>query len=185
MQAVVPARASISSRTLCAKADALSNMPYLPSSRHSLSCGNRSILSPFIEFLWFYFMHVLRMADIHNSDDVPLNFVGVIPLVGVGHIIFSPTGNGGFSSRQRAFYLEDGVVGIIGILMHQLLGICMLILLGDIAVERDYLLGTTLPDNILKFRVSSFSLGITQAGLGPIFTRSSVHTFAYSSRIAA
>ena len=49
LQVVVPARASISSRTLCAKADALSNMPYLPSSRHSPSCGNRSILSPFIE----------------------------------------------------------------------------------------------------------------------------------------
>ena len=48
LQAVVPARASISSRTRCATADASSSMPYLPASRHSPSCGIRSELSPFI-----------------------------------------------------------------------------------------------------------------------------------------
>ena len=42
LQAVVPARASISSRTRCATADALSSMPPSVSFRHSPSCGNRS-----------------------------------------------------------------------------------------------------------------------------------------------
>ena len=43
LQAVVPARASISSRTRCAKEDALSNKPYSSSFRHSPSCDNRSV----------------------------------------------------------------------------------------------------------------------------------------------
>ncbi len=48
LQAVVPARASISSRTRCATADALSNKPYSPTFLHSPSCGIRSELSPSI-----------------------------------------------------------------------------------------------------------------------------------------
>ena len=47
LQVVVPARASISSRTRCATADALSRMPLSVSFRHSPSCDNRSELYPF------------------------------------------------------------------------------------------------------------------------------------------
>jgi len=43
LQAVVPARASISSRTRCATADALSSMQPSVSFRHSSSCGNHSV----------------------------------------------------------------------------------------------------------------------------------------------
>ena len=53
IQAVVPARVSISSRTRCEKADALSSIPYSSSFRHSPSCGNRSELSPFITIFMF------------------------------------------------------------------------------------------------------------------------------------
>ena len=48
LQAFVPVRASIYSRTRCGKVDALSNMPLSLSFRHSPSCGSHSALSPFI-----------------------------------------------------------------------------------------------------------------------------------------
>ena len=49
LQAVVPARASISLRTRCATVDALSRISLSPFWRHSSSCDSRSELSPFIE----------------------------------------------------------------------------------------------------------------------------------------
>ena len=108
----------------------------------------------------FRVVHVLGVAGIHYSDRVTLNCIGIIPLAFVGHITAFPSGNGRFPSQKCLFNLEDGIIGIVSVLMHQLLGVRMLVLLGDIAIKRDYLLDTTFLDNVL-------------------------HIFAYSSRIAA
>ena len=108
----------------------------------------------------FRVVHVLGVAGIYNDYGVAIDDVGIIPLAFVGHITAFPSGNGRFPSQKCLFNLEDGIIGIVSVLMHQLLGVRMLVLLGDIAIKRDYLLDTTFLDNVL-------------------------HIFAYSSRIAA
>ena len=96
----------------------------------------------------FFFVHVLCMAGIHDGYGVAIDDVGEIPLVGVCHVVTFPSTQGGFTSQKSTFYLVDGIKGIIGIFVHQLLGVCMLVLLGDIAIECCYLFGATLLDNI-------------------------------------
>ena len=61
LQAVVPARASISSRPRCATADAFSRMPDLPTYRHSLSCGIRSEIFQLIQTTSGCLVNTLRM----------------------------------------------------------------------------------------------------------------------------
>ena len=69
IQAVVPARVSISSRTRCEKADALSSIPYSSSFRHSPSCGNRSELSPFITIFMFCDAKIRRKNGTTNHSN--------------------------------------------------------------------------------------------------------------------
>ena len=93
-------------------------------------------------------MHVLCVAGIHDGYSVAIDGVGEIPLVGVRHVVVAPTGKGGFTSQKSMFYLIDGIKGIIGVFVHQFLGVRMFVLFGDVAIECGYLLSATFLDNV-------------------------------------
>ena len=93
-------------------------------------------------------MHVLGVAGIHDGNGIAINGVCEVPFVGVGHVVSRPSADSRLASQKGPFYLIHGIICIIGVFMHQLLGVRVLVLLGDVAIERGYLLGATLFDNI-------------------------------------
>ena len=93
-------------------------------------------------------MHVLGVAGVNYGNGVAIDGVGEVPLVGVGHVVALPSADGRCPTKKRLFNLIYGIIGIIGVFMHQLLGVRVLVLLGDVAIECGYLFGATLLDNI-------------------------------------
>ena len=89
-------------------------------------------------------MHVLRVACIDYLYRVALDSVGVVPLVGVRHMVASPTAEGRFAARQRALDGIDGKEGVTHIPLHVLIRVGMAVLLGHVFVERPYLGGGAL-----------------------------------------
>lgn len=68
-------------------------------------------------------VHVLRVADINDSDGVALDDVGVVPPVGVRHVVCRSSADGGPAARQCAFYSVDGKEGIAHVSLHVLIRI--------------------------------------------------------------
>jgi len=91
-------------------------------------------------------MHVLRVAGIHYGDGVAVDGICEIPFVGVRHVEVFPSSYSGLAPLEGALYLVHGIDGVIDVLVHQFLGICMLIFLRDIAIERINLSRTLLFD---------------------------------------
>ena len=83
--------------------------------------------------------HVLCVACIDHLDCVALDNVGVVPLVGVRHVVASPSADGRLSARQRALYVVDGKEGIVYVTFHVLIRVGVAVLLGHVLVERPYL----------------------------------------------
>ena len=81
-------------------------------------------------------VHVLGMAGIYNGNGVAINAVGVVPFVGVGHIITFPSPDGRFTTRQRLFYRINGEDSVVNVAFHVLIRIGITVLSGDIPVKR-------------------------------------------------
>ena len=93
-------------------------------------------------------MHVLCMASIYYCDGVANYRVGEVPLVGIGHVVACPLGDGRLSTKEGALYLKHRIDSIINVLVHQFLRVRMLVLLRDVAVESVYLRQTPFLDDI-------------------------------------
>ena len=96
----------------------------------------------------YFFVHVLCMASIYYCDGVAIYRVGEVPLVGIGHVVASPLGDGRLSTKEGALYLKHRIDSIINVLVHQFLRVRMLVLLRDVAVESVYLRQTPFLDDI-------------------------------------
>ena len=86
-------------------------------------------------------MHVLFVAGILNDDGVVLYGVGVAPMPCRGHVpaLLLPAWYRWAAAKERAFDEEHGVGGILHILMHQIIGVCVLVFLRHVPVEsRDF-----------------------------------------------
>ena len=94
-------------------------------------------------------MHVLRVAGIDHGDGVALYLVGVVPLVGVRHVVASPSTDGRAAAGQRPLYGVDGEEGIAHVPLHILVGVGVAVLLGHVPVEASYLGGCALGVEIL------------------------------------
>lgn len=83
--------------------------------------------------------HVLRMAHIDNLNRVVLYRVSIVPLIGVRHVVASPSADGRFAARQCALYCIDGKEGVTHVPLHVLIRVSVAVLPGHIPVERPYL----------------------------------------------
>ena len=94
-------------------------------------------------------MHVLCVACIDHLNRVALDNVGVVPFVGVCHVVVNPSAEGWFAARQRALYVIDGKKGIVNVTLHVFIRVSVAVLLGHILVERPYLGGSALGIQVL------------------------------------
>ena len=99
-------------------------------------------------------MHILRVAGIDNGDDVALDGVSVVPLVGVCHVVSFPSADGGTTARQRSFYGVDGKESIAHVPFHVFVRIGVAILLGHVPIERPDFGSRTLRVEILILHLS-------------------------------
>lgn len=98
---------------------------------------------------WCLVVHVLRMAGIDNCDGVTINKVGIIPFIGVGHIIAFPSFDNRLTARQRSFYRINVEDGIANVAFHIFIRIGVTVLSGDISVECPDFLDSPLGINVL------------------------------------
>ena len=94
-------------------------------------------------------MHVLCVACIDHLDCVALDDVGIVPFVGVRHMVAIPTAEGRFAARQRALDGVDGEESVAHISLHVLKRVGVAVLLGYVLVERPYLSGGALGVQVL------------------------------------
>ena len=80
-------------------------------------------------------MHVLRMTRIDHRYHIPLYCIGVVPLVGVRHMVASPSAKGRLATRQRTLYGVYGEEGIAHVSFHILIRVGVAILFGHVFVE--------------------------------------------------
>lgn len=90
-------------------------------------------------------MHILRVAGVDYGNSVTVNGVGIIPFVGVGHIVASPSADSWLSARQGSLYGIDVEDGVADITLHVFKRIGVAILQGYVPIEKpnvpDCLLG--------------------------------------------
>ena len=86
-------------------------------------------------------MHILRVACIDHGDGVALYLVGVVPLVGVRHVVASPSAKGWSAPRQRFLDGIDVKEGLAHVSFHVLKRVGVAVLLGHVLVKRPYLGG--------------------------------------------
>ena len=84
------------------------------------------------------------MTRINYFNCITLDNVGVVPLVGVRHMVASPTAKGRFAARQRALDGVDGEESVAHISLHVLKRVGVAVLLGHVLVKRSYLGGGAL-----------------------------------------
>ena len=84
-------------------------------------------------------VHILCVARIDHLYRVTFDGVGVVPFVGVRHMIASPSADSRLSARQRALYIVDSKESIVHVSLHILIRVGVAVLLGHILVELPYL----------------------------------------------
>ncbi len=93
----------------------------------------------FMEICGDSVVHVLCVAGIHYLNRVILDDVGIIPLIGVCHVVASPAADSGATAWQCFLYGVDSKKCIAYIALHVLIGIGMAVLLTHVTVETSYL----------------------------------------------
>ncbi len=83
--------------------------------------------------------HVLSMTGIDHYNDISRYNICVVPLIGVRHVVASPSADGRFAARQCALYCIDGKEGVTHVPLHVLIRVSVAVLPGHIPVERPYL----------------------------------------------
>ena len=88
------------------------------------------------------------MAGVRDYNGIILYLIGIVPFVGVSHIIPFPTGQCGFASLQCLFYFVYGKEGVADIPLHIFIGVGMLVFAGNVNVKRPDFLKSPGFDNI-------------------------------------
>ena len=101
----------------------------------------------------YLFPHVLRVTGIDHGDGVALDGVGIVPLIGVCHVIaiLLPFNQGGLATQKRTFYQINTKHCILYITRKVIKVISMLVLLGHIIVKRMYLSVGQRLDDVLRW----------------------------------
>ena len=84
-------------------------------------------------------VHILRVAGIDHRNGVSFDGVGVVPFVGIGHVVALPSADDRVAARQRSLYGVDGEEGITHVTLHVLVGIGVLVFLGHVPIKTSYL----------------------------------------------
>ena len=63
-------------------------------------------------------MHVQRMTGIDHGNGIAVNGVGIIPLVGVRHVVTLPSTDSRLATQQSLFYAIDSEERITHITIH-------------------------------------------------------------------
>ena len=92
---------------------------------------------------------ILCVAGIDHRNLVILDGVGIIPFVGVRHVVAFPSADGRTAAWKRPLYGVDGKERIAYIALHVLVRIGVAVLLAHVSVETSYLGGCTLGIEIL------------------------------------
>ena len=93
-------------------------------------------------------VHVLSMAGINDGNGVSFYRIGKVPLVGVCHVITSPSGNCRLTSGKVLFYTINRQHCIFHISFQIVLIICMTVFFRYILVEREDFARCARPDNV-------------------------------------
>lgn len=100
------------------------------------------------------FVHVLCVAGINNGNRVALDGVGVIPLIGVRHVVARPSADSGTAAWQCSLNGIDSKKGITNIALHILIRIGMAVLFAHVLVEGSNLGSCTFGVEILILHLS-------------------------------
>ena len=94
-------------------------------------------------------VHILCMACVDHLYCVIFDDIGVIPFVGVRHVIAIPSTKGRFATRQRALNVVDGEEGIVYVSLHVFKRVSVAVLLRHVLIERPYFGGGALGVQVL------------------------------------
>ena len=98
-------------------------------------------------------VHILSVAGIYHRNGVSLDGVGVVPFVGIRHVVALPSADGWAAARQRSLYGVDGEESIAHVALHIFVRIGVLVILGHVPVETSYLGSCTLGIEILILHI--------------------------------
>ena len=95
------------------------------------------------------------MTHIYNGDGVTLDSIGVVPFVGIRHVVSLPSANGRAAARQCTLYGINCEERITYVSLHIFIRVGMAIFLSYVFVERSDLGSGTLSVEVLILHLYS------------------------------
>ncbi len=81
-------------------------------------------------------MHILCVTGVNDNDGVAFNYIGVVPFIGVRHVVTRPSADGRFPTWQGSFNSIDIEDGVTDVTLHVFKRVGVTILQRNIPVER-------------------------------------------------